>query len=231
MSTTKTPLSHIISLSDLPWQERQPGVRGKSIWEHPESKRRAAMTRITPGAKLPLHRHVGDELVFVIEGAISDEFGTITAGNMGYRPNGCVHTVSAPNGATVLAIITGGVEPLAQRSSGPPSQVFALSDLPWIEARPGVRQKRIWEDKTGTPERRAILAQFEPGGHLASAPPRGRRAHLRRRGRERGRIGPGDHRQHELPAERLRAHGDHEERRDGPGGRVGPHGAGLGARR
>jgi anti-sigma factor ChrR (cupin superfamily) len=166
MSTTKTPLSQIISLSDLPWQERQPGVRGKSIWEHAESKRRAAMTRIAPGAQLPLHRHVGDELVFVIEGAISDEFSTITAGNMGYRPNGCVHTVSAPNGATVLAIITGGVEPLAKRSSGPATQVFAVSELPWIEARPGVRQKRIWEDKTGIPERRAILAQFEPGAQL-----------------------------------------------------------------
>jgi len=52
-----------------PWQERQPGVRTRSIWEHPESKRRAVMTRIEPDAKLPLHRHVGDELVFVIEGA------------------------------------------------------------------------------------------------------------------------------------------------------------------
>ena len=162
MSTTKTPPSQIISLADLPWQERQPGVRGKNIWEHPESNRRAVMTRIAPGAKLPLHRHVGDELVFVVEGAIHDEFGTITSGNMGYRPNGCVHTVSAPNGATVLAILTGGVEPLAQRTSGLPSQIFALSE------RPGVPQKRIWEDKTGTQERRAILAQFEPGATLAA---------------------------------------------------------------
>src|SRR6266850_1734071 len=175
------------------------GVRGKNIWEHPESQRKAVMTRIAPGAKLPLHRHAGDELVFVIEGAISDEFGTITAGNVGYRPNGCVHTVSAPNGATVLAILTGGVEPLAQRASGPASQIFALSDLPWIEARPGVRQKRIWEDKTGSP--------------LACPPPRRRRADLRRRRRQRGRIRPRGHRQHELPAERLRAHGHDHERR------------------
>jgi len=165
MTTTKTPLSEIISVSDLAWQERQPGVRTKSIWEQPESKRRAVMTRIEPDAKLPLHRHVGDELVFVIEGAISDEFGTVTAGNIGYRPNGCVHTVSTKNGATVLAIIAGGVEPLAQGGSGPPSQVFTLSDLPWIETRPGVRQKRIWEDKTN--ERRAILARFDPGATLA----------------------------------------------------------------
>ena len=125
MMTTPTPLSQIISVSDLPWQERQPGVRMKALWEHPETKRRAVMTRIEPDAKLPLHRHVGDELVFVIEGAIADEFGTVTAGNMGYRPNGCVHTVSAPNGATVFAIITGGVEPVTERGTAPVTGLHA----------------------------------------------------------------------------------------------------------
>jgi anti-sigma factor ChrR (cupin superfamily) len=164
MSTTRTPSSEIISVSDLAWQERQPGVRMKSIWEHPESKRRAVMTRIEPDAKLPLHRHVGDELIFVIEGALSDEFGTVTAGNMGYRPDGCIHTISTKHGATVLAILTGGVEPVSERGSAPPSQVFALSELPWVETRRGVRQKRIWEDKLN--ERRAILARFEPGATL-----------------------------------------------------------------
>lgn len=159
-----TPLSQIVSVSDLTWQERQPGLRSRTIWEHPETKRRAVMTRIEPEAKLPLHRHVGDELVFVIEGALADEFGTVTAGNVGYRPDGCVHTISTKHGATVLAIITGGVEPVSQRGGGPPSQVFALSELPWVETRPGVRQKRIWEDKLN--ERRAILARFEPGATL-----------------------------------------------------------------
>src|SRR5437016_11030982 len=161
MSTTKTPLSQIISLSDLAWQERQPGVRAKAIWEHPESRRKAVMTRIAPGAKLPLHRHVGDELVFVIEGALSDDFGTVTAGNMGYRPNGCVHAISSKQGATVLAVITGGVEPASEMGTAPPSQIFPLSELEWVEARPGVRQKRIWEDKAA--ERRVSLARFEPG--------------------------------------------------------------------
>ncbi len=164
MSATKTPLSEIISISDLPWQERQPGVRAKSLWADPATKRQAVLSRIEAGAKLPLHRHVGDELLFVVEGALSDDFGTVTAGNMGYRPNGCVHTVSTANGATVLAILTGGVEPLSQRESGPASQIFTLCDLPWIDARPGVRQKRIWEDKAG--ERRAILTRFEPGATL-----------------------------------------------------------------
>jgi anti-sigma factor ChrR (cupin superfamily) len=164
MSATTTPLSQIISISDLPWQERQPGVRAKSLWADPATKRQAVLSRIEAGAKLPLHRHAGDELLFVVEGSLSDDFGTVTAGNMGYRPNGCVHTVSTANGATVLAIITGGVEPLSQREGGPASQVFTLSDLPWVDARPGVRQKRVWEDKAT--ERRAILTRFEPGATL-----------------------------------------------------------------
>ena len=90
----------------------------------------------------------------------------MTAGSMGYRPNGCVHTISTKQGATVLAIITGSVEPVAQRVAGPPSQVFTLSDLPWVETRPGVRQKKIWDDPAGE-GRRAILARFEPGATLA----------------------------------------------------------------
>jgi anti-sigma factor ChrR (cupin superfamily) len=163
--TTKTPLSEITSLGDLPWQDRQPGVRTKHIWEHPETKRRAVMTRLDSGAQLPLHRHVGDELIFVIEGAISDESGTVTAGNLGYRPDGCVHTVSSKNGATLLAIVTGGVEPATERGPGPSSRVVTASDLAWIETRPGVRQKKLWEDTVNP--RRALLARFEPGAVLA----------------------------------------------------------------
>ena len=165
---TMHPMSRIISVSDLPWEERQPGVKRKLLWEDPATQRRAIMNRIEPRAQFPRHRHVGDELVFVIEGALSDEFGTITAGNMGYRPQGCIHTLSTKHGATALFIITGSTEPATERGNAPPTEIFALHDLPWVETGPGVRQKRIWEDKTSTPERRAIVAQFEPGATLAA---------------------------------------------------------------
>ena len=161
---TTAPRSQIISISDLGWQDFQPGLRFKILWEDKPTKRRAQLTRFEPGAKLSLHRHVGDELIFVLEGVVSDESGAVTAGNVGYRPNGCVHTVSSKNGATVLAVLTGDIEPATDRGSAPPSQIFTLSDLPWIETRPGVRQKRFWEDKAG--ERRALLARFEPGATL-----------------------------------------------------------------
>ncbi len=161
---TTTPRSQIISISDLGWQDFQTGLRFKILWEDKPTKRRAQLTRFEPGAKLPLHRHVGDELIFVLEGVVSDESGAVTAGNVGYRPDGCVHTVSSKNGATVLAVLTGDIEPATDRGGAPPSQIFILSDLPWIETRPGVRQKRFWEDKAG--ERRALLARFEPGATL-----------------------------------------------------------------
>ena len=160
---TSTP-SQIILVPDVGWQEYQPGISFKLLWQDRATKRRAQMTHFAPGAQLPLHRHVGDELIFVIEGAVSDESGPVTVGNVGYRPDGCVHTVTAKNGATVLAVLTGDIEPVTDRRSAPSSQIITLSDLPWIEARPGVRQKRIWEDKAT--ERRALLARFEPGATL-----------------------------------------------------------------
>jgi anti-sigma factor ChrR (cupin superfamily) len=122
------------------------------------------MFRFDPGVQAPMHKHIGDELVFIVEGAVSDEFGTLTAGNMGYRPHGCIHTVSSKNGATAIAFITGGTESTTERGDAPPSRIFALSELEWVEVRPNARQKQIWEDKAA--ERRAILARFEPGTEL-----------------------------------------------------------------
>ena len=156
--------SRIIPVSDLPWEDRQPGVKRKSLWEDPATQRRAIINRIEPSARFARHRHVGDELVFVIEGAISDEFGTITAGNMGYRPHGCVHSLSTKHGVTALFIITGRTEPATERGTAPPSEIIALHELPWVERGPGVRQKQIWEDTAS--ERRALLARFEPGTTL-----------------------------------------------------------------
>jgi anti-sigma factor ChrR (cupin superfamily) len=159
-----TPRSRIVSTSELAWQEFRPGISFKILWEDPATKRRAQMTRFGPGARLPRHRHVGDELIFVIEGALTDEAGTVTAGNVVYRPNGCVHNVSTEHGATALAVLTGDIEMTDDPGSPARSQIVVLSDLPWIDARPGVRQKRIWEDKLT--ERRALLARFEPGATL-----------------------------------------------------------------
>jgi anti-sigma factor ChrR (cupin superfamily) len=159
-----SPPSQFISVTDAQWRQTLPGVRQKVLWSDPATKRRAVLSRFDPSAQMPMHRHNGDEILYVIEGAISDEAGSVTAGNLGYRPNGCVHSVSSKNGATVLAVITGGIEPAKEVGGAPRSQIIALSDLPWHDFIPGVRQKLLWEDKAAG--RSAVLALFEPGAQI-----------------------------------------------------------------
>ena len=158
--------SRIIAVTDIEWRPHATlkGIRQKALWSDPATKRQAFLSRFEPGATLPTHRHAGDEILYVIEGAIADEAGTTAAGNMGYRPNGCVHNVSSKNGATVLAVVTGGVEPASEVGDAPRSRTFALSEIPWRDALPGVRQKLVWEDKETN--RRAVVALFEPGAAL-----------------------------------------------------------------
>ncbi|HZZ08280.1 MAG TPA: cupin domain-containing protein [Candidatus Binataceae bacterium] len=162
----ENPRSQIIAVTDLEWKRHETlqGIRQKALWSDPATQRRAVLSRFEPGATLPLHRHAGDEILYVIEGAIADEAGTVSAGNMGYRPDGCVHNVSSKNGATVLAVVTGGVEPAKELGGGARSQIFAVSEVSWRDTLPGVRQKLVWEDKAAN--RRAILALFEPGSAL-----------------------------------------------------------------
>ena len=156
--------SQIIRVNDVEWTAMTPTIRAKMLWSDAATKRRAQLTRFDPGATLPMHRHVGDELLYVIEGSIADEHGTTTTGNVGYRPNGCVHSVSSKNGAIVLAIVTGGIEPATDLAGAPLSQNFNLSEIAWVDAMPGVRQKPIWHDKET--KRRVALARFDPGAQL-----------------------------------------------------------------
>jgi hypothetical protein len=47
------------------------GAEAKPLWADPATKRRAYVSLLAAGAGLPLHRHVGDELVYVIEGELA----------------------------------------------------------------------------------------------------------------------------------------------------------------
>jgi anti-sigma factor ChrR (cupin superfamily) len=157
-------VSRIVEVAGIPWVEMHPGIHAKPLWADDATKRRVQLTRFDPGASLPRHRHDGDEILFVIEGALTDDFGAVTTGNVGYRPNGCVHTVTTKNGATVLACITGGVVGAGAGDSGPASRIIRLNEIAWVEALPGVRQKPILHDEAA--HRRVSLARFEPGARL-----------------------------------------------------------------
>jgi anti-sigma factor ChrR (cupin superfamily) len=156
--------SQIIRVSERAWEPMSPTIKFKALWSDPASKRRAQITRFEPGATLPMHRHDGDELLYVIEGAISDESGTTAAGSVGYRPNGCVHSVTSKLGATVFAIITGGIAAASEIGTAPRSQTIVLSEIAWSSAMPGVQQKPIWHEKET--KRRAALIRFDAGAKL-----------------------------------------------------------------
>jgi anti-sigma factor ChrR (cupin superfamily) len=164
MATEASNRSQIIDVSEVAWEPMMPAIKAKVLWSDPATKRRAQLTRFEPGATLPMHRHAGDELLYVIEGAIADESGTVAAGSVGYRPDGCTHSVTSKHGATVFAIISGGIEPAQEVGNAPRSQTIVLSEIPWSDAIPGVKQKPIWSD--AATKRRAILARFEAGAKL-----------------------------------------------------------------
>lgn len=107
---SEAPASLYVTAGERPWLERRPGVHWKMLWE--EGDRRAVLIRYEAGAVIPRHRHLGDEQIFVLEGSVSDDTGTVTTGNYARRPPGCVHTVTSPAGALVVAIMTGSTEAL-----------------------------------------------------------------------------------------------------------------------
>jgi len=157
--------SVMFDIDELDWAELVPGVQAKRVWADPATKRAALFIRFSAGTNLARHEHDGDELVYVLEGSVADDFGAVTAGNVGYRPHGCAHTVRSPKGATVFAVVTGGVKPVGEDvEGGSASLVYDLATTSWVEARPGVRQKPIWADTAAA--RVAALVRFEPGTEL-----------------------------------------------------------------
>jgi anti-sigma factor ChrR (cupin superfamily) len=164
------PVPRTIALHAIPWEELMPGVKRRKIWsqpmwDDPAVAREMSMVRFDPGAKVPLHQHIGgDEIVYVIEGVLSDEFGgDISAGNVGYRPEGCVHSLHSTNGATIVSYLVGSTVRVSERpSDSPPSQVINVNEMAWQSAEGGrVQMKMIWGDKAS--DRRYVMGKLAPG--------------------------------------------------------------------
>ncbi|HCV27547.1 MAG TPA: cupin domain-containing protein [Dehalococcoidia bacterium] len=132
----------------MPWTESTPVIRRRPLWSDEKTSRNAQIIEFLPGSGMPMHRHVGFELMYVIEGSLTDQFATLRPGNISYRPNGCVHAATSPNGAIVLAIVSGGAEPAAEIGDAPQPEFFAPEDLPWFEAPSGIRSKQIVSDES-----------------------------------------------------------------------------------
>lgn len=97
--------SRFVKTDDLPWETTPfPGVEVKILMRNSETGAHTSLTRMAPGARLPMHEHVGLEQSFVLEGSLVDEAGAVTAGNYVWRPAGSIHEAHAPDGCLVLGI-------------------------------------------------------------------------------------------------------------------------------
>jgi len=112
--TTRTPAmpqldalpalaSRYVDVDKLPWKPSQfPGIDIKVLMEDPETGLMTTLTRLAPGAVLPMHEHAALEQSWVISGRLVDEEGEVTAGNYVWRPGGSRHIARAPEGCLVL---------------------------------------------------------------------------------------------------------------------------------
>lgn len=104
-SALPSKASRYVKMDALPWREtRFPGVEIKVLLEDKESGLMTTLTRMAPGAVLPLHEHADLEQTYVIEGRLVDSEGEVTVGEYVWRPKGSTHVASAPEGALLLGM-------------------------------------------------------------------------------------------------------------------------------
>lgn len=97
--------SRYVKLDQLSWRKTAfPGVEIKLLLEDKETGLTTSLTRMAPGAVLPLHEHVGVEQTFVLEGRLVDDEGEVKAGEYVWRPAGSTHVATAPEGALLLGM-------------------------------------------------------------------------------------------------------------------------------
>jgi anti-sigma factor ChrR (cupin superfamily) len=96
--------SRYVDVEALPWvPTRFAGVDMRILIEDKATGLMTALVRFTPGAVLPDHEHVELEQTWVLEGALEDDEGVVTAGNYVWRPAGSRHDARAPQGCVTLS--------------------------------------------------------------------------------------------------------------------------------
>lgn len=104
-SDLKPRSSRYVKMDALPWRPTAfPGVEIKVLLEDKETGLMTSITRMSPGATLPLHEHVAIEQTYVLEGRLVDEEGEVRAGEYVWRPAGSIHVATAPEGALLLGM-------------------------------------------------------------------------------------------------------------------------------
>lgn len=103
---SKSPFSlsaEILENTATGWTSLRDGVSFRLLFQDTDSGYRVGLIRYEPGASVPLHRHVGDEHIYVLSGSQQDERGLYPAGSYIYNPEGSEHSLTSQTGCLVLA--------------------------------------------------------------------------------------------------------------------------------
>jgi anti-sigma factor ChrR (cupin superfamily) len=109
----------IPDLGSLSWDEVVPGVRVHVVKDDPSRGMRACLVWAKPGACHPRHRHLGDEIILVLQGSLGDERAEYGPGDICRSRTGSTHSERALPGddCVCFVIYYGGLEMLEE----PPS--------------------------------------------------------------------------------------------------------------
>jgi putative transcriptional regulator len=84
-----------LDVASYEWKEVAPGVRVHLLKQDPARGLTACLVWGRAGARHPRHRHLGDEVILVLRGRISDERGSYGPGEVCRSEAGSVHTEQA----------------------------------------------------------------------------------------------------------------------------------------
>jgi putative transcriptional regulator len=95
------------------WQEPFAGVRICELQSDPSRNMKACLVWAQPGARTARHRHLGDEVILVLKGALRDERGSYHAGQICRSREGSVHIEEVMPGEDCICYVVyyGGHEP------------------------------------------------------------------------------------------------------------------------
>tara|TARA_R110001583_G_C5322288_1_gene377350 strand:- start:105 stop:455 length:351 start_codon:yes stop_codon:yes gene_type:complete len=97
------------SISEDMWQPFRKNVDIYPLDGNPPQGQSTALIRYQPGARIPNHKHLGTEHIFVLSGSQNDENGHYSEGNLLISSTGSEHSIISKEGCIVLAIYSGGV--------------------------------------------------------------------------------------------------------------------------
>jgi anti-sigma factor ChrR (cupin superfamily) len=80
------------------WDEIAPGIRIHEVRAHPARNMRGCLVWAKAGAKTKAHRHLGDEVILVLQGRLRDERGSYRAGQICRSREGSSHTEEVVSG-------------------------------------------------------------------------------------------------------------------------------------